>query len=337
MNLTTTLETLVCGGDLSAYEATSAMEALVNGEISEVQASALLTALRSKGATPTELTAFSSVLRSKMVALNHTFDDLVDTCGTGGGPSTFNISTAAAIVAAAAGARVAKHGNRAVTSKCGSADVLEFLGVRLTAEPEHLLHLLETVRLAFLFAPAHHPALKLIGPVRKALGIRTVFNQLGPLLNPANASIQLIGVYDRRLARPMIEALKNLGSTKAAVGCGDNGLDEISPSEPSHFWVLEHGSIQERVLTPELFEISPVPFEEIRAGDTVAENASLLRKAISEPGTPYANAVIPSAAMALWLSGKAASLGEAGRLANDVIISGVAHETLETLIRESAL
>lgn len=329
------LESLAAGRDLSADDARSLLEQLIAGQVPDPQAGALLALLRAKGASAGELVAFVALLREHMAPLNHGYSNLIDTCGTGGGPATFNISTAAALVVAAAGGRVAKHGNRAVTSLCGSADVLEALGVRLSSEPEHLLHLLETVRIAFLFAPSHHPALKAVGPVRKALGIRTVFNQLGPMLNPAGASIQLIGVYDYALAEPMADALRTLGSKRAAVGCGHDGLDEMSPFGPSTFVILDQGEIRTQEFHPTMFGVDPVAQKDVLPGDSPASNGPILRTALASPKSPYARAVVPSAGMALWLGGLCPDLESAGQLALEVIASGKALTTLETLITES--
>jgi len=227
MALAPVLESLIARRELVPEEARSLITRLMDPETQDAAIAGVLVALRCKGVTGRELAAFASVLRDQSLGLSHEFPTLVDTCGTGGGRPSFNLSTGAAIVAAAAGARVAKHGNRAVTSACGSADVLEALGVVLHAEPEHLVHVLERTGIAFLFAPQHHPGVRHVGAARKALGVRTVFNLLGPLANPAGAKRQLIGVYEAALIRPVAEALQLLGCEHGLVVHGEDALDEI--------------------------------------------------------------------------------------------------------------
>ena len=244
--------------DLNTDQATALMNYLMGGEATDAQIGAVLFGLRMKGCTTQELASFARVLRSKAAVLDHTHSDLVDTCGTGGGSESFNISTAAAIIACAAGARIAKHGNRAVTSSCGSADVLERLGVKIGGDPEQLSHTLETAHIVFLFAQAHHPAMRHVGKARKDLGVRTVFNQLGPLLNPAGANRQLIGVYDPGLMRSMGEALKLLGCERALIVHGKDGLDEISPVTDTEFVKVWDGKVSAGILTLEDFGLAPI-------------------------------------------------------------------------------
>lgn len=308
------------------------MAYLVDGEASELEIGAALTAIRAKGATAVELAAFAAIIRKRAESVKTELPDLVDTCGTGGGHSTFNISTAAAIIASAAGAKVAKHGNRAVTSNCGSADVLEALGVRLGSEPEHVLHQLESIGLAFFFAPHHHPTLRNVAAARKALGIRTVFNQLGPLANPADAKRQLIGVYDRRLTHRMGEALRLLGTHRALVVHGADGLDEISPCAGTFVTKLWDGHVTEIEFSPKDFDIDPLRLEQIAPGATIAENATMLRAAISEPQSVYCAAAIPSAAAALWLAGMANDVREGAARARDAVTSGAAIHKLQSLV-----
>src|ERR1019366_7425282 len=202
-------------------------------------------------------------------------DDLVDTCGTGGGTLSFNISTAAAIIACAAGARIAKHGNRAVTSACGSADVLERQGVKIGGDPEQLSHTLETARIVFLFAQAHHPAMRFVGNARKELGVRTVFNQLGPLLNPAGANRQLIGVYDPGLMRSMGEALRLLGCERALIVHGNDGLEWISPVTPTEFVKVWEGRVSAGTLTLDEFGLAPIDASALVPGSSLDENAAI--------------------------------------------------------------
>lgn len=325
------LEGLVAGKDLTRDEAGEAMRSLMSGEMQDAQIGALLVALRIKGAKPAELAGFAEVMREHATGLGALHPNLVDTCGTGGGPATFNLSTAAAIVAAAAGAKVAKHGNRAVTSKCGSADVLEALGVGLGADPEQLLKVLDAVGIVFLFAPNHHPAMKHVGPARKAIGVRTVFNQLGPLANPAGAKRQLIGVYEPGLVRPMAEALALLGAERAFVVHGDQGLDEVSPCGKTLVAEVVNGEVRDAVFTPRSFGLEALPFEALSAGESPKENARLLKEAITRPDSPRCAAMLPNASVALLLAGVATDLADGVEKAREAVSSGKAMKTLKEL------
>lgn len=309
---------------------------LIQGEATEAQIAGALVALAAKGATAGELAAFASLLREHAVVVKSDQPNLIDTCGTGGGLPSFNLSTAAAIVASAAGVPVAKHGNRAVTSTCGSADVLESLGVRLTADPEAAAHILSTVGIVFLFAPAYHPALKAVGKVRRELQVRTVFNQLGPLLNPAGAKRQLVGVFDPSLLRPTAEALGLLGLEHGFVVCGEDGLDEVSPCGPTRVVEVRAGKLTETTLRPEDFGQTPVPVEAIAPGADVAENAAILREAIRDPDSPRSKAILPGAAMAVYLGGNADTFADAARVAEFAIRSGAAARKLDALIGATA-
>jgi anthranilate phosphoribosyltransferase len=318
--------------DLSPEQATSLMQYLVSGEATEAQIGGALIGLRMKGCTTRELAAFASVLRAKAASLGHSFDDLVDTCGTGGGIPSFNLSTAAAIVAAAAGVRVAKHGNRAVTSRCGSADVLEHLGLRIGGDSESLIHILEAVGLVFLFAPAHHPAMRHLGKARRELGVRTVFNQLGPLANPAGAKRQLIGVYEVGLMRSMGEALRELGTDRALIVHGKDGLDEISPVTGTEYVKVWDGRVSSGTLTPADFGLEPLDPSVLEPGEDVAENARILREAITDADSPRAAAVLPNAAATIWIAGIENDLKSAVERARMVIQTGRAAEKLEQLL-----
>lgn len=325
------LESLIAGRDLGWQEAQSLMRFYMSGEAEDAWIAGTLVALRMKGVRGEELAAFASVLREHALGLARSHPAMVDTCGTGGGRPSFNLSTAAAIVAASAGAKVAKHGNRAVTSRCGSADVLEALGVVLVSDPEVLQHVLDSVGIVFLFAPHHHPAMRHVGAARKALGVRTVFNQLGPLANPAGANRQLIGVYDPALLRPMADALVALACERALVVHGEDGLDEISPCGPTRYAAVESGTVREGLFTPSEFGVEPLPSEALTPGDTLAENAALLRRALSDPDSAQAKAVLPNAAAALHLAGKG-DLTETASLASEAIASGAATRKLDELI-----
>jgi anthranilate phosphoribosyltransferase len=282
-----------------------------------------------------ELAACAQVMREQAVGPKHKFEDLVDTCGTGGGAPSFNISTASSFVAAAAGVRIAKHGNRGVTSAYGSADVLETLGAKIQTSEEVLLRMVETVGLGFMFAPAHHPAMRHVGQARRQLGFRTVFNQLGPLSNPMGAKRQLVGVYDPKLAFPMAEALMLLGTERALVAHGEDGLDEISPVAPTRFALLWDGELSEGILTPKGFGLPAVSAETIRPGSSAAENAALLSEAVTNVDSERCTAVLGSAACAIWIAGLAPERKAATDLAREVVRSGAARQKLDEFIEES--
>lgn len=326
------LEALIARCDLDPDGARALIGRLMDPDSDDAAIAGVLIALRCKGVTGTELAAFASVLRERSLGLSHEYPTLVDTCGTGGGRPSFNLSTGAAIVAAAAGARVAKHGNRAVTSSCGSADVLEALGVVLHADPEHLAHVLERTGIAFLFAPLHHPGVKHVGAARKALGVRTVFNLLGPLANPAGAKRQLIGVYDAALMRPMAEALRDLGCEHGLVVHGGDALDEISPCAPTRAIAVRPDELVDIELTPEDFGIAPISTADTLPGSDLAENAALLREALSEPKSPRSHALLPNAGAALVLAGVADSWMAGGALARKTVESGAALALLDELV-----
>ncbi|HRJ27853.1 MAG TPA: anthranilate phosphoribosyltransferase [Fimbriimonadaceae bacterium] len=336
MNFLNAIESVLSGQSLTQRDARSAMACLTDGSWTDVQAASFLTALRMKGASGAELAGMATLLRERAVSFGDAARDLVDTCGTGGGIPSFNLSTAAAFVAAGAGARIAKHGNRAVTSKCGSSDVLEALGLDLSADPEKLPHLLESVGLVFMFAPNHHPALARLGPIRRELGFRTVMNQLGPLANPAGAARQLIGVYDPALLDPMAEALVLLGVEQAAVVYAEIGLDEVSPCGPTFARVVRQGGIEAHTWTPADFGAEPLPVEALAPGSDPVENAALLREALTQPHSLPALAVIPNAACAIWVAGLAGTLAEAAALARNSIASGAAWHKLEALLTAQA-
>ncbi|HVT12908.1 MAG TPA: anthranilate phosphoribosyltransferase [Fimbriimonadaceae bacterium] len=319
--------------DLTRDQAMGLMRFLMSGEATDAQIGACLIAMRIKGCTTQELAAFATVLREHAAAINHDYPDLVDTCGTGGGCPSFNISTAAAVIACAAGAKIAKHGNRAQTSTCGSADVLEALGVVIHADSERLLHILDAVGIVFLFAQAHHQAMRHVGPARKDLQVRTIFNQLGPLANPAGATRQLIGVYDAGLMRSMGEALNQLGTERAFIVHGDDGLDEISPVTSTHYIKVWHGRVSPGQFRPEDFGQEPLDSSALVPGATLQENGAILREAVSDVGSQRAKAVVPSAAVAILLGGLADDLVEAAEKARDAIRSGSAAAKLDALIR----
>jgi len=323
--------------DLGEQQAEQLMSYIMSGEATDAQIGAVLFALRMKGCTTQELAAFARILRQKAAVLEHTYADLVDTCGTGGGSASFNISTAAAIVACAAGARIAKHGNRGVTSKCGSADVLEALGVQIDSDPDRLRRTLDRSRIVFLFAQAHHPAMRFVGKVRKELGVRTVFNQLGPLLNPASANRQLIGVYDGGLMRSMGQALQALDCERALVVHGQDGLDEISPVVPTDYVKVWGGKVTSGTLHLSDFGLAPIDATALDPGATLEENAGILKEAISDVESPRSKAILPSAAAAIWIAGLEGSLPDATVRAKAAIASGLALEKLNELVAARAV
>ena len=329
------MEPLLVGQSLTSEAARELMRYLTSGEATDAQIGAACTAMRIKGATAQELAGFATILREHSVKVNHPHHDLVDTCGTGGGIPSFNISTAAAFVSAAAGVRIAKHGNRGVTSAYGSADVLETLGAKLQAEESVLLRMLDKTGMGFLYAPAHHPVMRHVGPARKQLGFRTVFNQLGPLSNPMGAKRQLVGVYDPRLSFPMAEALMLLGTERALFAHGEDGLDEISPVSPTRFALLWDGELSEGILTPKGFGLDPVDPSAILPGNSPDENAGLLREALTDWDSQRCIAILPSAACAIWIAGLAPERKTATEMAREAVRSGAAREKLEEFIRES--
>jgi anthranilate phosphoribosyltransferase len=327
---------VVAGGTLSETEAASAMEEIMTGIATPSQLGAFLTALRLRGETVEEVTGLARVMREKAVHVPlPTGMRAVDTCGTGGDAAgTFNVSTAAGLVVAATGQPVAKHGNRAATSRSGSADVLEALGVKLELGPDQVARCVCDIGFGFMFAPAYHPAMRHVGPTRREIGIRTVFNILGPLTNPASASYQVLGVADAALLRLMGEALVRLGCERALVVHGEDGVDEISLSAPTRVCEVrgDTGTLVEYVIQPEDFGLSARPRDEVRGGDA-AQNAALLRGLLSgeEAGAP-ADMVALNAGAALFVTDRTDSLADGVRQAREVLRSGAGRSILESLV-----
>ncbi len=314
--------------NLTAAEAEAVMEEIMSGNATQAQMSAFLTGLRMKGETIEEITALAKGMRAKGMRVNTT-GDVLEIVGTGGDEvGTFNISTTSAFVIASAGVTVAKHGNRSVSSKSGAADVLEHLGVNLNLNAEQNEEVLKKVGICFLFAQIYHSSMKYVGPVRKEIGIRTVFNILGPLTNPAAANLQLLGVYDEKLAEPMAKVLSNLGVVRGASVYG-NGLDEITLAGPTKVYEINHGDLKEYEITPEQFGFKTCELKEL-IGGTPEENAKITRDILSgtEKG-PKRQVVQMNAGMSLYLAGKADTLEEGVKLAGDLIDSGKALEKLE--------
>jgi len=327
-----TIGRVLDGHDLTRAEAFEAMHEIMRGEATQAQIAGFLVALRAKGETADEITGCAEAMRDHVLAVQPTRTDLVDTAGTGGdGKSTLNISTAAALVAAAAGAGVAKHGNRAASSQTGSADVLEALGFELDLGPERIARSIDDLGFGFMFAQAHHPAMKHAAPVRRELGTRTVFNVLGPLTNPARARAQVVGVYAPTLVRPIAEALLQLGAHRAFVVHGAGGIDELSPVGPSLVCEVADGSVHERTIDPEELGIERCTVEEL-AGGTPAENADLIRRVLAgEPGGRR-DAILLNAAGAIAAAGHAADLREGLDLARTAVDSGAATARLDDLV-----
>ena len=337
------LRKIVGGEDLTRVEAEAAMEQILTGCASDAQIAGLLTALRMEGETVDELVGFATSMRRHAPAIlrSHAFPadaPLVDTCGTGGDAScTFNISTAAAFVVAGAGVRVAKHGNRSISSRCGSADVLEQLGVRIDLPPERVAQCIEEVGIGFLFAPAVHMATRHAMPARRELRMRTVFNLLGPLTNPAGATAQVVGVYDAGLTELMARALGELGVRRALVVHGADGLDEISIAGETYVAELRDGSVRRYTVTPEDFGLHRAPLEAVRGGDA-KHNADIIHKIFGcSPHDPHLHGplreiVLANAAAALVVAGRAGDFVAGVRLAGKSIDTGAARERLEALV-----
>ncbi|MFQ6058017.1 MAG: anthranilate phosphoribosyltransferase [Anaerolineae bacterium] len=323
---------LIEGRDLTAQEAEAVMEQIMTGNATPAQIGAFLTALRIKGETVAEITGCARAMRRAAIPVQPRRDDLVDTCGTGGdGAGTFNISTTAAFVVAGAGLAVAKHGNRSVSSRCGSADVLEALGVNLDLTPQQVADCIDDVGIGFLFAPRLHPAMKhAIGP-RRELGIRTVFNILGPLTNPAGARAQIMGVYDAALTEPLAGVLMSLGNRSAFVVHGADGLDELSTTGPNRVSAFDSDVIQTYELDPRELGLPRARLEDLRGGSP-EQNAAITQAILSgEPG-PRRNVVLLNAAAALVAGGRAADLREGLARATEAVDSGAALRTLERLV-----
>jgi anthranilate phosphoribosyltransferase len=327
-----TLERLVVGQDLSREEARSTMGAVMEGELTPTQIGGLLVALRAKGETAEEIAGFAEAMRERVIPVSPTRTPLIDVVGTGGdGANTFNISTAAAIVAAAAGAAVAKHGNRAASSACGAADLLEALGIEIEQGPELIARSIDELGFGFMFARAHHPAMKDAAPVRQELGIRTIFNLLGPLSNPAGARDGVFGVASPALARTYGEALAALGARRAFVVHGDGGLDELSPGGPSLVVEVKDGELSEWELDPRTLGVYPSDPSDL-AGGTPRENAERLIQLLAGERGARRDAVLLNAAAALVAAGVADDIADGWSHAEGVLDSGAAGARLSALI-----
>jgi anthranilate phosphoribosyltransferase len=319
--------------DLSEDEAAQAMRQIMEGGATPAQIAAFLIALRLKGETVSEITGCARIMREKATHIQAPYAHVIDTCGTGGdGAQTFNISTTAAFVVAGAGIPVAKHGNRAMSSRCGSADLLQELGVAIELSPEMAEKCLAEVGIAFLFAPLFHSAMKhAIGP-RRDIGVRTIFNLMGPLTNPASAKCQLVGVYARELTEPLARVLANLGSTRALVVHGADGLDEITITGDTYVAALDQGTVSSYMIRPEQFGLCRVPREALAGGDA-PQNAAITLAVLDGQQGPHRDVVLLNAAAALVVAGAASDLQAGLQLAAQSIDSGAALEKLSRLQR----
>jgi anthranilate phosphoribosyltransferase len=327
-----TIARLLDGHDLTRAEAREAMHEIMRGEATQAQIAGFLVALRAKGETAEEITGCAEAMREHVLPVHPLRPDLVDTAGTGGdGKSTLNISTAAALVAASAGAGVAKHGNRAASSQTGSADVLEALGFNLDLAPERIARSIDELGFGFMFAQAHHPAMKHAAPVRRELGTRTVFNVLGPLTNPARARAQVVGVYSPALVRPIAEALAQLGARRAFVVHGAGGIDELSPIGPSFVCEVVDGDVRERTIDPGELGVERCSLEALAGGAPAENAAAIVRVFGGEQGGPR-DAVLLNAAGAIAAGGHAEDLREGMAVARRALDSGAASARLEELV-----
>lgn len=320
--------------DLTYKEANAVIDEIMSGKTSDVQTAAFLAALSTKGETIEEITACASAMRDHALPLQHQMD-LLEIVGTGGDQAmSFNISTTSAIVIASGGVKIAKHGNRAASSKSGAADCLEALGVNIELEPEKCVKLLEEIGICFLFAQKYHTSMKYVGPVRKELGVRTVFNLLGPLTNPASANMQVMGVYTQELVEPMARVLSGLGVKRGMVVYGQDQLDEISVSAPTTICEFSDGVYQTYTIEPEDFGLQKASKEEL-VGGTPLENAKITREILDGKKGAKRDAVLLNAGAGLYIGGKAATFKEGVQLAAELIDSGAAKKKLEDFIEQS--
>jgi anthranilate phosphoribosyltransferase len=325
------INNVINGQILNEQQAGHLLEFITDKKSNQFQIAATLGAMRSRGEVTSELIGFSRGLINIANKLNYQFEQIVDTCGTGGdGLSTFNISTAVSFIAASGGLNVAKHGNRSVSSLCGSADILEELGIRMAETPEEGLKQLKNHNYSFLFAPKFHPSFKKIAPIRRNIGTRTIFNLLGPLVNPAPITHQILGVFDSNFLGPMAETLHSLGRKKALVVHGNDGMDEISLSEKTNAIYLDNGKLKSISITPEDAGLKRAPLKEIKGGDCKT-NSSIILEIFSGEKGPRRDVVVLNTAALFLISGKVESLNKGARLAEELIDSKKAMEKIEEL------
>jgi anthranilate phosphoribosyltransferase len=332
--VTRAIDSVCSGTHLTADHASAVLDEIMEGRASEVETGAFLVALRAKGETVAELIGLARTMRRLAAEVDAGRTDLVDTAGTGGGPSTFNISTAAALVAAGAGCAVAKHGNRSSTSRSGSADVLEALGATIELDPPEVARCIDAVGFGFMFAPRHHAAMKHVAPVRKALAVRTIFNFLGPLTNPAGARRQLLGVSDHHYQETIAEALVGLGCERALVVCAADGVDEISVAADTRVVEVADGRTEEWFVRPEELGIDRAEIREI-AGGTPEENAVTVTRVLAGEDGPPRDVVLLNAGAAILVGGGADDLAGGVDRAREAIDSGAARDILARLVEVS--
>ncbi len=324
------LKEVIAGRDLSRERAHEAMQLIMNGEATPSQIAGLLVALRLKGESVNELVGFVQAMRERVVRIESSDSNVIDTCGTGGdGRGTLNISTAAAVVAAAAGAQVAKHGNRSVSSKCGSADLLETWGVKLDLHKKDAESCLRANGITFLFAPIYHPAMKHASGPRREMGLRTVFNLLGPMTNPAAVTRQVLGVFDRTWVEPLAQTLMELGTRHALVVSSHDGLDEISPADSTFVAEVKNGAVTTYDISPQDLGVSPVSLEQIAGGDA-AENAARLEGLFKGSADDAAVAIALNAGAALYVAGKSETLKEGVTQASEILRTDASWTKLKT-------
>lgn len=330
--ITEAIKKLVENQDLTYDEALACMDEIFSGEATEIQTAGYLTALRMKGETVEEISASAKGMRNHATQLEHEGLEVLEIVGTGGDcANSFNISTTSGLVAAAAGVPIAKHGNRSVSSKCGAADVLEALGVNITIAPEKMSEVLQKTNVCFMFAQVYHKAMKYVAPVRKGLGIRTIFNILGPLTNPANASMQLMGVYEEALVEPMAKVLSKLGVKNGMVVYGQDCLDEISLSAPTTVCEIRDGKFKTYVIEPEQFGLKKCDKKDLEGGNP-EENAAITRAILSGEKGAKRDAVVLNAAACIYIAKKADTMQEAVKIAEEMIDSGKAMEVLNQFV-----
>jgi anthranilate phosphoribosyltransferase len=332
--LTRAIDEICAGTHLTADHTSAALTEIMEGRASEVQTAAFLIALRTKGETVSELVGLARTMRALAAHVEIDEPALLDTAGTGGGPTTFNISTTAALIAAGAGCPVAKHGNRSATSRSGSADLLEALGVQIELSPDEVATCIDEIGFGFMFAPKHHSAMAHVVPVRKELAVRTIFNFLGPLTNPAGASAHLLGVSDRAYQEIMAEALVSLGCARALVVSADDGIDELSLASRTRVIEVAEGSTEEWFVDAGELGLAAAPLDAVPGGDP-DENAAVTRSVLEgEPG-PARDVSVLNAGAAIYVAGAAKTLAEGVEKAGEAVSSGAAREVLDRLVARS--
>jgi anthranilate phosphoribosyltransferase len=332
--LTRAIDEICAGIHLTADHASAALAEIMEGRASEVQTAAFLVSLRAKGETVSELVGLARTMRQLAAHVEIDEPALLDTAGTGGGPTTFNISTTAALIAAGAGCKVAKHGNRSATSKSGSADVLEALGVDIELSPSEVATCIDEVGFGFMFAPKHHAAMAHVVPVRKELAVRTIFNFLGPLTNPAGANAHLLGVSDRAYQEIIADALLQLGCDRALVVSADDGIDELSLASRTRVIEVADGGTEEWFVEPGEFGLAEAPLDAIPGGEP-SENAAVVRSVLDGEAGAARDVSVLNAGAAIFVAGGAADLKDGVSRAADAIDSGAAREVLERLVSRS--